>query len=222
MTAWAPGKRWWPRSPQPWSPVNRRTRSPSLPTSQVAIAKPGLAEITREELLQLQEQRNAPAGSAQNPSPCRVRAVVADVKNQAGASSGPTGVSTLCMSAISSIWKKARSLGDLLVVGLNSDASVRSFKGPDRPIVEEKQRAKLLSALSCVDYVIIFADTSPIKLIAELQPGHLCQGRRLSYRVHQSEERRLVENYGGRIVLLPGVPGMSTSHLIDKIIKTYR
>ena len=191
-------------------------------TAGVAIAKPGLAEITREELLRLQEQRNARLEAHKIVSMSELRAVVADIKQSGRRIVWTNGCFDIMHVGHILYLEKARSLGDLLVVGLNSDASVRSFKGPDRPIVEEKQRAKLLSALSCVDYVIIFEDTSPIELIADLQPDIYAKGGDYHMGSINQEERRLVETYGGRIVLLPGVPGMSTSHLIEKIVKTYR
>ncbi len=191
-------------------------------TAGVAIAKPGLAEITREELVQLQEQRNARLEAHKIVSLPELRAVVADMKKSGRRVVWTNGCFDIMHVGHILYLEKARSLGDLLVVGLNSDASVRSFKGPDRPIVEERQRAKLLSALSCVDYVIIFEDASPIKLIAELQPDIYAKGGDYHMGSINQEERRLVEKYGGRIALLPGVPGMSTSHLIERIIKTYR
>jgi len=191
-------------------------------TAGVAIAKPGLAEITREELVQLQEQRNARLEAHKIVSLPELRAVVADMKKSGRRVVWTNGCFDIMHVGHILYLEKARSLGDLLVVGLNSDASVRSFKGPDRPIVEERQRAKLLSALSCVDYVIIFEDASPIKLIAELQPDIYAKGGDYHMGSINQEERRLVEKYGGRLALLPGVPGMSTSHLIERIIKTYR
>jgi D-beta-D-heptose 7-phosphate kinase / D-beta-D-heptose 1-phosphate adenosyltransferase len=117
--------------------------------------------------------------------------------------------------------ERARQLGDMLVVGLNSDASVKSSKGALRPIVNETQRAKLLSALAFVDYVIIFDDQSPIKLIRQLQPDIYAKGGDYNIETIDQQERRLVESYGGEIALLPGVEGMSTSHLIDRIIQAY-
>ncbi|MBD3375131.1 D-glycero-beta-D-manno-heptose 1-phosphate adenylyltransferase [candidate division KSB1 bacterium] len=117
--------------------------------------------------------------------------------------------------------EKARQLGDLLVVGLNSDASVKASKGPLRPIVNETQRAKLLSALSFVDYVIIFDEQSPIKLIERLHPDIYAKGGDYNIETIDQPERRLVESYGGEIALLPGVEGMSTTHLIDRIIQAY-
>jgi D-beta-D-heptose 7-phosphate kinase / D-beta-D-heptose 1-phosphate adenosyltransferase len=116
---------------------------------------------------------------------------------------------------------KARACGDILVVGLNSDASVRMSKGPGRPIVKEQERALVMSALSCVDYVIIFDDKSPLKMIDCLRPDVYAKGGDYTIDTINQEERRLVEGYGGEIALLPGVEGRSTTDLIEKILRVY-
>lgn len=115
--------------------------------------------------------------------------------------------------------EKAKALGDLLIVGLNSDNSVRQSKGPSRPIVEESQRAKLLSSLSCVDYIIIFSDKTPLSLLKALKPDIYVKGGDYTIDTINQQERRFIESYGGKIELMPGIQGMSTTHLIDKILK---
>jgi len=117
--------------------------------------------------------------------------------------------------------EKAKSLGDVLIVGLNSDASVQKNKGPLRPVVEENQRAKMISALSCVDYVVIFDDESPLKIIEELRPDIYVKGGDYTINTINQGERCLVESYGGEIALLPGIEGMSTTEMINRIIKAY-
>lgn len=117
--------------------------------------------------------------------------------------------------------EKARALGDLLVVGLNSDASVRQSKGPTRPIVEEAQRAKLLSSLICVDYIIVFSEKTPMKYLEELKPDVYVKGGDYTIDTINQQERRLVESYGGKIELMPGIEGMSTTTLINRILKAY-
>jgi rfaE bifunctional protein nucleotidyltransferase chain/domain len=118
--------------------------------------------------------------------------------------------------------EKARALGDLLIVGLNSDASVRLLKGPSRPIVPEDQRAIVMGALSCVDYVIVFDEQSPLRLLEILKPEVFAKGGDYTLDTLDQKERRMVESYGGNIALLPGVPGMSTSNLIEKILQSHR
>jgi len=112
----------------------------------------------------------------------------------------------------------AREEGDVLVVGLNSDASVQAIKGPERPVVNEQDRALVLSALECVDYLVIFDDPSPAKLIEALQPDVYAKGGDYTVDTIDQHERKLVEAYNGRIAIIPGVDGRSTSSIIEKIL----
>ena len=113
----------------------------------------------------------------------------------------------------------ARSLGDLLVVGVNSDESVRALKkGPERPIVPEAQRAEVVAALACVDYVVIFREPDPGSLIAFLQPDVLVKGG--DWPLDRIVGRDTVEARGGRVQTIPLVPGISTTTLIQRIRST--
>jgi D-beta-D-heptose 7-phosphate kinase/D-beta-D-heptose 1-phosphate adenosyltransferase len=113
----------------------------------------------------------------------------------------------------------AKSLGDLLVVGVNTDASVRSLeKAPDRPIVPEAQRAEVLAALSCVDFVVLFAEPDPGRLIAAIQPDVLVKGG--DWAPDAIVGRDVVENRGGVVRTIPLVPGMSTTVLVERIRST--
>lgn len=110
----------------------------------------------------------------------------------------------------------AKALGDLLVVGVNSDASVRSLsKATDRPIVEEAQRAEVLAALGCVDYVVIFNEPDPLKLITALEPDVLVKGG--DWTLDKIVGRDVVEQRGGTVKTIPLVPGMSTTALINRV-----
>ena len=109
----------------------------------------------------------------------------------------------------------AKELGDCLVVGLNSDESVRSLKGIQRPINKEEDRAEVLSALSAVDYVVVFADPTAEGLVAELQPDIYVKGG--DYSLDRLPEAAIVAAYGGRTELIPEVPGRSSSNIIRKI-----
>lgn len=112
--------------------------------------------------------------------------------------------------------REAKALGHLLVVGVNSDASVRSLnKGSDRPIVPEDQRAEVLAALECVDYVVIFPEPDPGKLIADLQPDVLVKGG--DWAIDKIVGREIVESHGGIVKTIPLVPGMSTTALLHRI-----
>jgi D-beta-D-heptose 7-phosphate kinase/D-beta-D-heptose 1-phosphate adenosyltransferase len=110
----------------------------------------------------------------------------------------------------------AKDLGDLLVVGVNSDASVRSLnKSPDRPVVTEAQRAEVLAALGCVDYVAIFSEPDPLNLITAVQPDVLVKGG--DWDMDRIIGRGIVEQRGGVVRTIPLVPGMSTTSLIQRI-----
>ena len=111
--------------------------------------------------------------------------------------------------------KQARELGDELVVAVNSDASVCQLKGAGRPLMNETERAEILAALECVDYVTIFDDISPRSLIAELLPDVLVKGG--DYALDQIHGREEVEAEGGRVVSLPFVEGASSSKLIERM-----
>lgn len=113
--------------------------------------------------------------------------------------------------------QQARELGDLLIVGLNSDASVRRVKGPSRPVLPEEERAEVLSALASVDYVVFFDDPDPGSTIAALQPDVLAKGA--DWAKDQIVGRETVEGRGGRVVTIPLVEGSSTSGIIDRILE---
>ena len=110
---------------------------------------------------------------------------------------------------------EARALGDALVIGINSDRSVRELKGPDRPLTKENDRAEILAALRAVDYVTIFDDVSPRSLIARLLPDVLVKGG--DYTLDQIHGREEVEAAGGRVVSLPFVADVSTSEILKRI-----
>jgi rfaE bifunctional protein nucleotidyltransferase chain/domain len=112
----------------------------------------------------------------------------------------------------------ARDLGDLLVVGVNTDRSVRSLnKGSDRPIVPDDQRAEVLAALACVDYVVLFDEPDPGRLIGEIQPDVLVKGG--DWAPDKIVGRETVEARGGVVKTIPLVPGVSTTALVKKIRK---
>lgn len=111
----------------------------------------------------------------------------------------------------------AKALGDCLIVGLNSDESVRRLKGTTRPINCEEDRAEVLSALAAVDYVVIFSDHTAAGLVAAIQPDIYVKGG--DYRIEDIPEAEVAASYGGRTVLIPLVPGRSSSNIINKIAK---
>ncbi len=119
--------------------------------------------------------------------------------------------------------QEARSLGDFLILGLNNDDGVRRLKGPGRPLVPEQERAELLAALSCIDYVTIFSEPTAGPLVALLQPAIYVKGG--DYANAQGgepdttrlPEAKVVQEYGGKVRLIPYLPNHSTTELIAAI-----
>jgi D-glycero-beta-D-manno-heptose 1-phosphate adenylyltransferase len=111
----------------------------------------------------------------------------------------------------------ARNLGDALVVGLNGDASVRALKGPDRPLNPEGDRATVLAALECVDAVCVFPETRAAHFLSLALPDVYVKGGDYTLDTLDAEERRIVEDAGGNIILVPMVPGKSTTALRTKM-----
>ena len=113
--------------------------------------------------------------------------------------------------------QQARAAGDRLVVGLNSDSSVRLLKGPSRPVLLQDERAELLSALTSVDYVVIFDEANPGRTIAALEPDVLVKGA--DWTTEDIIGRETVEGRGGRVVAIPLVEGCSTSRIVRRILE---
>ncbi|MGB8472970.1 MAG: D-glycero-beta-D-manno-heptose 1-phosphate adenylyltransferase [Candidatus Acidiferrum sp.] len=111
--------------------------------------------------------------------------------------------------------EQARTLGDVLIVGLNSDASVRQLKGLGRPVLPERERAEILAALECVDAVVIFEELTPREVIARLLPDVLVKGG--DWPGDRIVGREEVEAAGGRVVSIPIVPSYSTTEILRKI-----
>jgi rfaE bifunctional protein nucleotidyltransferase chain/domain len=116
--------------------------------------------------------------------------------------------------------EEARLNGDVLLVGLNGDASVRALKGPDRPLNTEDDRAMVLAALRAVDAVCIFAEPEATNFLRVAQPDVYVKGGDYQLETLNREERMAVESAGGRIVIIPFVPGKSTTSLIQRMANT--
>ena len=111
----------------------------------------------------------------------------------------------------------AKELGDCLIVGLNSDQSVRAIKGPTRPINHQEDRAEVLSALSAVDYVVIFDEPTAENLVTAIKPAVYAKGG--DYNSKDLPEASIVAKYGGKTILIPEVPGRSSSNIIKRMQK---
>jgi len=116
--------------------------------------------------------------------------------------------------------KSAKELGDILVIGLNSDESVRKIKGDNRPIVSQGERAEILSSIRSVDYVVIFNEPDPYNTIAAIKPDILIKGG--DWAIDNIVGRDIVESYGGEVRTIPFVEGFSSSRIIGDVLNKFR
>jgi D-beta-D-heptose 7-phosphate kinase/D-beta-D-heptose 1-phosphate adenosyltransferase len=115
--------------------------------------------------------------------------------------------------------KEAKRQGDILILGLNSDESVKALKGDKRPLIPEGERADIMASLESVDYVTIFHELTPLELIEYLKPDVLVKGG--DYKEAEVVGRESVGKWGGRVIIIPEIKGSSTTHIIEKIKKVY-
>ncbi len=115
--------------------------------------------------------------------------------------------------------ENARNQGDALLVGITSDAGTRQLKGPNRPVNVEEDRAAVLAALESIDGVFVFPETTAVNFLTSVKPDIYVKGGDYTIDTINQEERRLVEKMGGKILILPGVPGRSTTSVLEKIAK---
>lgn len=115
--------------------------------------------------------------------------------------------------------QRAKALGDVLIVGLNSDASTRLLKGEKRPIVPQEERAQLLAALGCVDYVVIFEERTAERLLVALKPEVYAKGG--DWAIEDLPEAKVAAEHGIRIEILPRLPNRSTTDIIGTILARY-
>jgi len=115
--------------------------------------------------------------------------------------------------------QEAKSFGDILVVGINSDSSIKKIKGDKRPIIPESERAEIISALECVDYVIIFSETTPNRMIGVLKPDVHVKGT--GWFEKELPEEKLVKSYGGAVIITKNRP-LTTTKLINRILRRYK
>ncbi len=114
----------------------------------------------------------------------------------------------------------AKKLGDILIVGLNSDSSIKRIKGANRPILPEDERAYILSALEMVDFVVVFNEDTPYELIKKVKPHILVKGG--DWDVKNIVGKDIVESYGGKVFNIPYVEGKSTTNIIERILSVYK
>jgi D-beta-D-heptose 7-phosphate kinase/D-beta-D-heptose 1-phosphate adenosyltransferase len=183
----------------------------------IAVEKPGVVTVARDEL---ERELMGGGGPAKVRTPAQLEVVVEQLRQRGKTVVWTNGCFDILHSGHIVYLMKAAQLGDCLIVGLNSDESVRKLKGPDRPVNDENSRALVLSALECVGYVCIFSDPTPLAILGRIKPNVYAKGGDYTLDTIDQEERRLVEGYGGRIAIIPGVEGNSTTAIIDKIAQS--
>jgi D-beta-D-heptose 7-phosphate kinase/D-beta-D-heptose 1-phosphate adenosyltransferase len=185
----------------------------------VVVGKVGTAVVSPDELRAA--LRADGVGAEHKILPADTLALVLQQRQQCGETIVLTNgcFDLLHVGHIQSL-QQARALGDCLVVALNDDASVRLLKGERRPVLPQQERARILAALECVDYVTIFSEPTPLALITHLRPNVLVKGG--DYTPATVVGREVVEAYGGRVCILPSVPGVSTTEILGSIVERYR
>lgn len=184
----------------------------------IAVGKLGTSVVTPAEII-----ATLAASHRDSDSKIKNRDVLAAIVEQERAKGRQIVFTNGCFDLLHAGHVKylqaARRLGDLLVLGLNSDASVRRLKGPKRPLISEEERAHILAALDCIDYVCLFDEDTPLELIAALKPKILVKGG--DYTPEAVVGKEVVESYGGRVELIPFVDGKSTTTIIEKVLERY-
>ncbi|NQT16585.1 MAG: bifunctional heptose 7-phosphate kinase/heptose 1-phosphate adenyltransferase [Planctomycetes bacterium] len=180
------------------------------------VERLGVVPLTREELL-AELSRGASSNGRKILRPEQLEGEL-QRRRQAGARVVMTnGCFDLLHPGHVAALEEARTLGDCLLVGLNSDRSVAALKGAGRPIVDERGRAEMLAALGCVDYVVVFDEQSVAPLVGRVLPDVLVKSAQ--YATDEVVGHEIVERHGGRVVLAGMKPAYSTSELMEKILK---
>ena len=179
----------------------------------IKVRKVGTATVSRDEILE--EVERGTATRVKRVDRATAAGVAADRRRLGETVVFTNGCFDLLHAGHIKYLEASRALGDCLIVGLNTDASVARLKGPDRPILDEVERSEILSALSCVDYVVLFGEDTPLSLIEAIRPDVLTKGA--DYTREAVVGGDLVEAYGGTVARIDLVAGKSTTGIIERI-----
>ncbi|KAB8039896.1 D-glycero-beta-D-manno-heptose 1-phosphate adenylyltransferase [Silvanigrella paludirubra] len=180
----------------------------------IACGKAGTATISLSEFLEALKMRNEAIHPEKLMSLDSLTQISQDLKIQNKRSVFTNGCFDILHAGHVDYLQKARSRGDLLIVGLNSDSSVSKLKGPSRPVQTSSDRAAILASLACVDYIVIFEEDTPIELIKALKPNILVKGA--DYTIENTIGAKEVLSWGGSVELISLLPGRSTTSIIQK------
>jgi D-beta-D-heptose 7-phosphate kinase/D-beta-D-heptose 1-phosphate adenosyltransferase len=182
--------------------------------ASVVVGKIGTAPCHREELEEALEGHEPIARKIKLRK--EITPIARNLKNQGAKIIFTNGCFDLLHLGHVRYLREAKKLGDILIIGLNSDDSVKKLKGKDRPYVSEMERAEILASLECVDYVTIFSELRPDNLIKMVNPDVHVKGG--DYKVRELPERKLVQSIGGKVIVIPPIEGRSTTNLVEKIL----
>ena len=180
----------------------------------VAVKQPGVVTVPKAEL---EKALFGGGGPGKLKTLEELKAIVAKLHGEGKKVVWTNGCFDILHAGHITYLQRASAHGDALIVALNSDESVKQVKGPDRPIIPEQERALVLSALECVDYVLIFGETNTVSILETLRPDVYAKGGDYTIDTIVQEERRVVEGHGGSIAIVPGVEGHSTTGLLERI-----
>ncbi|MDD4178636.1 MAG: D-glycero-beta-D-manno-heptose-7-phosphate kinase [Candidatus Margulisbacteria bacterium] len=180
----------------------------------IVVGKIGTATCTLEELEVSIEGREPIAKKIKLRN--EIAAIARNLKNEGARIVFTNGCFDLLHLGHVRYLREAKKLGDVLIIGLNTDRSVTSLKGPTRPYVSEMERAEILASMECVDYVTLFDELRPDELIKLIRPDVHVKGG--DYKVTELPERKLVESLGGKVIVIPPIKGRSTTNIVDKIL----
>jgi D-beta-D-heptose 7-phosphate kinase/D-beta-D-heptose 1-phosphate adenosyltransferase len=180
----------------------------------VAVVQPGVVTVSNAELLDALASSGAPSKLKTMDA---LKRILEGLHRDGKRIVWTNGCFDLIHVGHITYLQRAAALGDVLVVGLNSDTSVKQNKGSERPIIPQENRAIVLAAFECVDYIVIFDEPTPMRLLEYLKPDVYAKGGDYSIDTIVQEERRLVEGYGGEIAIISGVEGQSTTQIVSRM-----
>lgn len=184
----------------------------------IVVGKLGTSTVTPEEILDLHLHQSGSTKSKILPL-AQLQAVLEPIRAAGKQIVFTNGCFDLLHAGHVKYLQQARQQGDLLVLGLNSDDSICRLKGEKRPLLEADERAQILAALDCIDFLVIFEEDTPLQLLQNILPDILVKGG--DYQAEEVVGKDLVEEYGGQVKLIPFVEGKSTTNIVDTIIQRY-
>jgi len=185
----------------------------------IVVRKVGTAVATREELEETIRYQSGERVNGKIRSLHEVGAISRKLRSEGKKVVFTNGCFDLLHIGHIRYLQRAKETGDVLIVGINSDSSVTRLKGPGRPIVKQNERVEILSALECVDYVLLFSEDAPHGVIGAIRPDILVKGG--DYQADQIVGADLVKSYGGRVLTIDGVKDRSTTFLVKTILEKY-